>query len=214
MAFKIKDFISSTQEGLAREAHFDLQIVIPELVRSKLSQDQSEQLLNILCTSATLPSRTIDIAAIRPTGTGLINYFATGANFSAMDTTFYCDVNSNIIKIFQAWMESMVDIRTVGNYNSIEYRDNYSTQIILNHYTPTSDSPRTKYIFEKAFPVSFGPLTFGWSSLNNLVLVPVSFVYVSYKIDETPSRSVTNLSTTNQIGLYNNLPVTGNTPLE
>jgi hypothetical protein len=206
MAFTITDFKAEVSD-LAREAHFDLEIPnLPPVVSG------NSRRLTTLCAAANLPVRQADVVEIRRTGTGITTPFVVGMKFSTFYATFYCDDKSEIIKTFQTWMDGMMNLKRNGKLYTIEYRQNYSTDIFLNQYDSLGKKIST-YVFKEAFPQTFGPINFSWGSLNNLVLVPVSFLYTYYTVGDAPRSSIDNLSTTIQAGKNNNLSVTGFTPI-
>jgi len=206
MAFTITTFRDEV-EDLAREAHFDLEIPsLPPVVRGNSRQ------LTTLCAAANLPVRQADVVEIRRTGTGITTPFVVGMKFSTFYATFYCDRNSDVIKTFQTWMDGMMNLKKNGKLYTIEYRDNYSTNINLNQYNSEGKKIST-YVFKEAFPHTFGPINFSWGSLNNLVLVPVSFLYTYYTVGDESRSSIDNISTTIQSAKNNNLPVTGFSPI-
>lgn len=206
MAFSITDFIAATQDGLAREAHFELIINLPSLVKG------DSRKLTIMCNSATLPGRHADITQIRRFGQGLLSPYATGLVFDPLNVTFYCDSQGNTIKSLQSWMDTILDMKNVGQLNLIQYKANYSTEIVLNQYA-SDGTGIASYRFFSAFPSSIGPVNFGWAARDSLVLVPATFVYTLYEVGATPPKSIPNISTTPQTGQNNKLPVTGSTPI-
>lgn len=206
MAFTITDFKAEVTD-LAREAHFDLEIPsLPPVVN--LAFQGNSRRLTTLCAAANLPVRQAEVVEIRRTGTGITTPFVTGMKFSTFYATFYCDNKSEIIRTFQTWMDGMMNLKKVGKLYTMEYRQNYSTDIYLNQYNSEGKKIST-YVFKEAFPQTFGPINFSWGSVNNLVLVPVSFLYTYYTIGDAPKSSIDNISTAIQTGKNNRLPVTG-----
>lgn len=206
MAFSIKDFIAATQDGLAREAHFELVINLPAAVKG------DSRKLSIMCSSATLPSRSADLVQIRRFGQGLLSPFATSLIFEPLNVTFYCDSQGNTIKALQSWMDTILDTKNIGSLNMVQYKANYSAEIVLNQYA-SDGSGIASYHFHSAFPAQLGAINFGWAARDSLVLVPATFAYTLYDIGAAPPKSIPNISTTPQSGQNNRLPVTGNTPI-
>lgn len=206
MAFSIREFQAATDKGLAREAHFEMQINLPSIVKGDARQ------LSILCASATLPARQAEISKIRRSGQGLLSPYVTGLVYTPLEVTFYCDVKGNTIKTLQSWMDSMMDLKNVGNLNMVQYKKNYETELVLNQYA-SDGSGIASYHFYTAFPSALGSINFSWASRNNLILVPATFEYTYFDIGGNPPKSVPNISTTPQDGQNNRLPVTGETPI-
>lgn len=206
MAFSITDFIAATQDGLAREAHFELVINLPALVKG------DSRNLSIMCSSASLPSRSADVVQIRRFGTGLLSPFATSLIYDPFNVTFYCDSKGNTIKSLQSWMDLILEKKNIGTLNMIQYKANYSTEIVLNQYA-SDGTGIASYHFYSAFPSNIGSINFSWAARDSLVLVPATFSYTYYTVGDAPPKSIPNISTTPQAGQNNKLPVTGSTPI-
>lgn len=222
MSFNIKNFANGiARNGFAREGFFDVTITIPP----KLQVDRAgySRALNGLCTASNLPARQATLDAIKTDGLGLIRQFARGMQYSALDLTFYCDQNSDVIKFFNKWLDLIIDTKSNSNktLNMLEYRDNYTCpEILLNMYSDIEGNDQSEgtktatWKFSEAFPISCGPTNFSWGSRNNLILFPVAFVYHQYTYEgQDKGESISNLSTQQQPSKYNNQPVTGFQPI-
>lgn len=206
MAFNIRDFISATQEGLAREAHFEMLFNLPSLVKGDARQ------MSIMCNSATLPERNAEITTIRRAGHGLLNPYVVSTMYTPLNVTFYCDVNGNTIKSLQSWLDIMMDTTNMGNLNMIQYKNNYVVDLTLNQYD-SQGKGICSYNFRGAFLSSLGPVNFAWAGRDSLVLVPATFTYSTYQVGDAPPKSKPNISTSQQPAQNNRLPVTGSTPV-
>jgi hypothetical protein len=210
MAFDIGEFQKQIGGQLAREAFFDVNITFPEF----LGGSASSRLMTFLCVASNLPARQASISMVRTGGMGLTRSFVTGMQYSALDLTFYCDVNSNALKLFNSWLDYMLETKISGEMNLIEYRDNYTTKIVLNQYTDVVDGKKkgkktASWTFKEAFPYSVGPINFSWGSRNNLILIPAAFLYYNYHYDDTPDQSTDNPFNNLQLANYNLSPVRG-----
>jgi hypothetical protein len=205
MAFNINEFINATKDGLARESQFEMLITLPRTVKGDARQ------LSILCHTATLPNRGVEISTVRRGGQGLLTPIASGLTYQPLNVTFYCDAKGNTIKTLQNWMDSIMDLRNSGNLYMMQYRENYGSTIILNQYAADGTGIAT-YKFDYAFISSLGPINFSWASRNNLIMMPATFSYTLYTMGDAPQKIVPNLSTGIQPAQTTRLPVTGNTP--
>lgn len=224
MAFRITDFIAATKDGLAREAYFDAEIPLPATLISRNGSQRSNK-LSELCVAANIPVKQAEVVEYKRFGTGLRTAYVTGMRYSVLDLTFYCDAKSEVIRTVQDWLDSMFNYSVNGQLSTVEYKDNYTSKITVNQYDPgtnwldasdqvkNSRKPVVTYTFNEAFPYLFGPVNFSWGSRNNLILVPVSFVYTDYTMSKNPKSTVTNPSTTNITSQNNRLPATGVTNL-
>ncbi len=204
MAFNINDFKHSIPDGLAREAHFELQISLPSIVKGDARQ------MSLMCSAASLPSRSADISQIRRGGQGLLSPYVVGLSYTPLNVSFYCDVESNTIRTLQKWMDSYMDLR-VGNMYAMQYKENYISDLRLLQYD-SKGKKIAEYTFYGAFPANLGQVNFSWAAQNSLVIVPATFAYNYYKMDDSPPKSTGNLSTSLQPAQNNKLPVTGSTP--
>ena len=205
MAFSINQFIQETQKGLARDAHFEMLFSLPSIVSGNVRQ------MSILCNSANVPERAAEVVQVRRSGHGLLSPYVTSTAFAPFSVTFYCDADGETIKTMLSWVDSMMDFKNVGNFNMVQYKANYTSDITLNQYN-SDGSGVASYKFAGAFPSSVGPVNFSWASRDNLVLIPATFTYTTFRIGDAPPKALPNISTTPQPGKNNRLPVTGNTP--
>lgn len=222
MTFNISTFVNGiARNGFAREAFFDVSITIPQGL--KLDGPGTSRTLNGLCVASNLPVRQATLDAIKTDGLGLIRQFVRGMQYSSLDLTFYCDLDSEVIKIFNKWMDYLINTKSNNprEFNLLEYRDNYICEITLNQYSDLQDgvegegTKTATWKFKEAFPFSCGPVNFSWGSRNNLILFPVGFVYHQYVYEELNNKgpSINNLSTQLQPSKYNGQPVTGFQPI-
>lgn len=210
MAFNIETFQKQIGGALAREAFFDVNIRFPEF----LGGSASSRLMTLLCVASNLPARQASISTVRTGGMGLARQFVTGMQYSALDLTFYCDVKSDALKLLNKWLDYMLETKINGEMNLIEYRDNYTSEIVLNQYNDIVDGNKqgkkiATWTFKEAFPYSVGPINFSWGSRNNLILIPAAFLYYNYHYDDKPEQSTNNTFNNLQLGNYNNSPVRG-----
>lgn len=227
MSFNIKNFSNGiARNGFAREGFFDVTITIPP----KLARDGANisRALNGLCTASNLPARQATVDAVKTDGLGVIRQFARGMQYSALDLTFYCDIDSEVMKFFNDWLDYIIDTKNTNSnktFNLLEYRDNYiCPEIILNMYNDVEENldddgtgggkKTASWKFTEAFPYSAGPVNFSWGSRNNLVLFPVAFLYHQYSYEgKSKGPSLDNLSTQLQTSKYNGQAITGFQPI-
>jgi hypothetical protein len=187
MSFNIKEFSAATQDGLLREAHFELFVSLPRTIQGNIRQ------LSVLCSSATLPERQAEVVEIRRQGSGLQSPYVTGLKFTPLNVSFYCDAKANTIRLFQQWLDSMMSYKGASqNLNLVQYKSEYKSTLNLLQYDSQGEQV-AQYDFFTAYPVSVGPINFSWASRNSLVLVPVTFMYTYYEM-KPPAGSVSSTS--------------------
>jgi hypothetical protein len=193
MAFNINDFLQSVPNELAREAHFELQVNFPSGVGG------DEKLLSLMCGSVALPTRELEFSANRRYSQGLETYYATGMKFTPLSVSFYCDTNTTAITSMHKWMDTMMDLKTSGNLMSVAYKDDYKKDIKLTQFD-TSGATINSYTFVEAFPFQIGQINFSWAARNNIIIVPVTFFYSYYTVNNNHAGNpiVNNQSTYNK----------------
>jgi hypothetical protein len=206
VAFNIQEFIENTSNGLAREAHFQLIVTLPPVVKA------DNRKLSILCHSANLPARSPDVAEVRRTGTGILNPFVSGMRYGELRTDFYSDIEGVVIGLFQSWMDSYMSVRTGStNYHQVEYRKNYATDLELQHFD-SEGNVIGHYKFVEAFPVFLGDINFSWSARNSIVNVPVTFKYTYYYSIPVPQQTLKSVPSDTTPQQVNLLPKKNYTP--
>jgi hypothetical protein len=188
MAFNVNDFINQTKDGFAREAHFEIIFTLPNIISGNVKK------LSFLCNSAAIPDRRLDTVKVRRTGQGFINSFAVGSEYGHLDLSFYCDAKSDNLKLVHKWLDAIFEVQGPDNLHTVAYRDDYVTTVTLIQYD-SQGKVIAEFEFVEAFPEFISKINFSWGSHNNLVTIPVSFVY-SYYIEKgqkpTVSDSITN----------------------
>lgn len=206
MAFDISKFLSQTQEGFAREAHFELQLTPPPSINSDSQQ------IALTCSLANQPGRSVEMESTRIFGHGIPVPIAYGLLYTTLDISFYCDVNGKTLKMLHDWFDLVMPNKTVGsNAMLLNYHDTYSGTGILTQYAPDGSTIMTTKFID-IFPSSLGPINFSWAAQDSLVLIPATFTYTYYTVDnQTNTQGTRNVSTTQQPSQVTNLPSTGNT---
>lgn len=196
MAFNINNFIEQTKDGFAREAHFELIILLPSIV----SGDSRK--LSFLCNSASLPDRRLETAKIRRTGQGFITSFVTGSEYGHLDVTFLCDSRADNLKLLHKWMDSIFNVQGPTGLHTVAYKDDYATKITLIQYN-SEGKAIAEWDFLDAFPEFLSKVNFSWASKDNIISVPASFVY-SYYIEKAQTPTIEQQKQTNLQEAQNN----------
>jgi hypothetical protein len=171
MAGSINDFKSSFNTDLARANRFDVRIIAPlTLVATTLLPSRN---LTLRCENAELPSRTF--ATMDRKTYGPVEKLPYLSTYNDLNLTFIVDGDMNQKKFFDAWLE-LVNPKFTNDFN---YRDDYSTSIIINQYDVSNQLTYSIELIE-AYPVSINQLDLDWGSDAHHRLT-VSFAYTEWK---------------------------------
>lgn len=194
MPFDIEEFKTrGLQAGLMRPAYFFARITPPRVFGSS---DRARQ-LQFLCTSAQLPSVSIDTQTVMPYGQGVSIKKPTGVTLGDINLSFYADGEGNSIEFFYSWLRSIVSWGDMGeNFNGaypgeVRYRDDYQTTIEIYQYNgaPLSSGRVdeaggfiTCFKFFNAFPVNVGDTQLNWSAGEEIQTVNVAFTFEHFTV--------------------------------
>jgi hypothetical protein len=98
------------------------------------------------------------------------------------------DSDHNILKYFHHWSQKIINhgAPDSGQFNEVNgrypyeigYKDEYSTRIVIRHYSNESfDNKYYEIILERAFPIVIGDVELAWENNDTYLTLPVSFSY-------------------------------------
>lgn len=171
MPRSLEEFKSSFTTDLARANRFEANIYVPLTLFSQL--DVTSRNLSLRCETAQLPGRTI--ATMDRKTYGPIEKLPYISTYNDIDLTFILDGDMKQKYFFDAWLDK-VNPKTTNNMN---YRDQYSTSIIINQYDVAN---KLRYSVEliQAYPISINQLDLDWGSDSPHKLT-VTFVYTYWQ---------------------------------
>jgi len=201
MPFNISDFRSTFDRlgGPARSNLFEMRI--SKLPRGTANSSQlTPRDFRFFCQSVQIPgiqfeeSTQVHVAQQKKT-------FPVGFNTTPLQTVFMLDSDHQIMTFFHQWMQQIVRYGAEGgNFSEIDgklpyeigYKDDYSTDITIHHYT--TDSFASSYYetkLENAHPIQMGDIDLSWSDNDSYLTLPVSFVYdrISFSGEKAGSNS-------------------------
>jgi hypothetical protein len=164
---------------------------------------------DFLCTEATLPGSTFDMAEESGSRQGIIERFPTRRIYSDFNLTFYVDSDYNLIRLFEEWMNYIDPIHgekktyagsengQVGYLDSndfyrFKYPKTYKRKIAITkferdfiNYDPvtksktTNDQSTLTYEFIDAFPTNLTALPLSYEG-STITKTTVNFSYSRY----------------------------------
>lgn len=185
MPFNISEFKSTFERfgGPARSNLFEVRI-------SKLPRGVSTLVgprdFRFFCQSVQIPGVVFEEAAmVHPAQQK--KTFPVGYQTNPVQAVFMLDSDHQILSFFHEWMQQIVRYGSKGGVLSevdgklpyeIGYKDEYSTDITIHHYT--TDSFTNSFYetrLENAHPIQIGDIDLSWSENDSFLTLPVSFVY-------------------------------------
>ena len=180
--------VSNIKANLLRPAltsHFEVELGIPDPLRSWLGQSQDK--LNLMCSEAVLPGSALATIDITNDFQGVTERHAYRRQFDqSIDLTFYVDAEKYIpIKFFEKWislaMNEQSDSEMASEYYS--YRAAYPTTYTATGLTvrkfERDHKSQIEYEFVKSFPLAITsmPVTYDTASL---LKCSVQMTYIRY----------------------------------
>jgi hypothetical protein len=180
----VSEFVSEISgRGLARQNRF-----LVEIPNVNFWPGGDENLLSLLCQSASLPGATIAVkkqnlfgpAYIRPAS---INYGETLA------MTFLCDQEMWIKRLFDLWMHRVVNLSSF----TVNYKNEYARDIVISQLD-TKENATYQVKLIDAFPVSMGAMALNQSALDRFHLLPMTFAYRYWETDLVSNSEIFDIS--------------------
>ena len=200
----------------ALTSHFEVKIPIPNKLDNNFLTPNGlpgfrtgkQDHLNLLCSETILPGSNLATLDINNDHTGVTERHAYRRIYDdRIDFTFYVDADNYLpIKYFELWMKFIVDEskatqsdRGVGAEGSnyfyrIRYPEDYMCQsgleVIKFERTGKGQvytGATLKYEFVNAFPISVSSMPVSYEA-SSLLKCSVSFSYIRYLLNHTPSK--------------------------
>jgi len=193
------------QRSIAQTNRFLVTLPLPQL--GQFSNNVQPEMLQLLCSSATLPGVSLNTVPFRPYGTGMFENIVTGAAVAPVTLNFYCDATGVIQNFFYEWIDRIYGFSTKPQFgildrypNTVEYRESYEVQMLVTVYNEVEDKVVVCQLIE-AFPASIGEIQFSWSNTNEICILPVTFNYTTWSY-ETPENIGKPSSDKRQLSLF------------
>ena len=184
----ISQFLTSFKNELARQNHFEVDIMLP----SGLSTygDFSRSNLNLRCEATELPGRSLLTAPMKVYG--VEEKYPYLSNFNDITLTFIVTDTMIEKKIFESWINF---IHPSSTFN-FKYKNQYATEMkIIQYDMRKEESYKIKLL--NAYPIGTNQLDLNWNSegYHNLT---VSFVYDKWEDMSEASIDALDLEISNE----------------
>jgi hypothetical protein len=180
LPFEINELRSSiSKHGVQKASHFTAMITLPSSV------PDSDGIMGdavIRVNSINLPGVNFGLDEIRHKGFGLGEKRPLSASYDDISLTLIADGQGKLASTLHRWMEFIFpsDIaRGADGVEYFEYPNNYYGGLEITMYDTTGEK-HTTFNFIQPFPSNIGGMQMSWDSVDNLLLLPVTFSYRSY----------------------------------
>lgn len=207
MAFNIYDMLGALDDsgGFTKASKFLVEIYPPQSLNSLGSNPN----VFFLCDSANLPGISLSTDDVQVTGYGISEKRPRSAEFGPVNLSFFCDSNTKVFSFFHRWLQSIYNFNldtapsgTAGGLpmNTFAYPKEYYGVVNISHFDDTGEQI-IQYTLNDAFPTAVGDIPLDWGLTDQLIKIPVSFVYkywTAQTLDpgEIDARSQANYFTT------------------
>lgn len=182
----ITDFISTIKGvGLAKQNHYTFTMIPPNKVYAfgDGTHGMDLRMLQLLCSSCTLPGVNIDTVQHRTFGEAY--QMPNDKTYGNVVSTFYVDGNLDVKKLFDQWSEVIMDpvSRTFNFYSD------YTTNIAIIIYD-SHGYPHYEVVLEDAYPKSINDITLAYSN-HDFMTLDVTWAYrkwSSFQIENSLHR--------------------------
>ena len=150
---------------------------------------------SLLCTSAPIPQKTINVTKIRYSG--LQVPFPASMDYDSIVVKFIVDKDCTIVKFFDSWM-SLISGRSGNILSGLSYYDDIKTDLYIYKVDRVGNKNYLS-ILEGAFPIGMSALDNSTDS-EGINTIDVTFTFIGEKINYNPDDLLSKIEET-----YNNI---------
>lgn len=197
-SMKILDITNITSavnryKGYAKPSLFAVNITPPpSLVNDDIAKD-----LVFFTGNAELPGIDFNVEQYRSKGYGTTEPRLTEANFAPINMSFFADGKGMVQGFFQKWAQKQYNFDPTLSKSTaagtpsetFAYPADVWATIEITHYTAAADPIHT-YTLHKASISSIQPISLGWELNDQLMFLPVTFVYKAWGTKVTAANQV------------------------
>src|SRR6185437_2241387 len=180
--FRLDDFKGEVLgKGLAEDNRFEMFIGIPPCLTT-WGQYMQGSIIRI--ESVSFPPLSLYVKQRRTYGAAEpMPVSADYGGEAGLTVTFLIDRDMNTKKMFDAWMDSIVDTDS----QTVSYPDSYTTMLGI-HQLDRTDGSVYETVIRDAFPKSLGAMTVSQNAQGNFMRLPVTFGYRKWICHEVASQ--------------------------
>lgn len=173
--------IEMSQLPLIFDKDSDGNVTVNEFLQNMgLSKESiSKDFLTLLCTSAPIPSKSINISKIKYSGLQIT--FPGTMDYDSVSFKFLVDMDMKVLAFFNVWMSAITG-RINNKMNGLEYLDNIKSKIRVVKLNKENKRVYTTEL-ESAFPISISEIT-NDTEIENADVITVKFAYIGENLSE------------------------------
>lgn len=145
------------------------------------------QLVTLRAERVNQPGIQLMTSTVRRHGVGPLEKKPYSAGFNDVNISFIGDASGVIHQFFYVWMSSIIGFDNLpqagvavdsfyGKPFELSYRDSYKTTIDIVTYDEIQQKIGVIKLYN-AYPIALGEIQRDWSSINELVRIPITFTY-------------------------------------
>lgn len=191
---KVSDFVGKISNGLARSNRFIVNLTPPKPVADNMLGQGSANLDNtrlqnilLLCDSAQLPGISLNSAPFRTFGE--VREIPYELRYEPINLTFFVDVEMNVKKLFDLWINSTL-IKETRKFN---YYDSYTSPMKIYVQDMQENNRYIVELFE-AYPKAVGDIQLDYAN-RDVMKLQVTMMYkywrsyqVAYSISQERTK--------------------------
>lgn len=210
MPFNVSEFSSQVnRHGLAVTNLFVLNIAPPSTFGNVFSPRD----LPFFCRSVDLPDLNVNIMEAKPYSIGALQAFPMGMSYDQLACEFMLDLNMNILKFFERWIQLIYNYDSSGgpmsavngmNPSELNYKRDYVGTIEVYMYSSHDYNNVHKITYYDAFPINVKLPQLAWNNTAELAILPIQFRFSSIKYEGAITGQVDNSAVYRGINFGNN----------
>ena len=172
----LQNFISEVKnKGLMKNTHFGVLINTPSvLMNVDIASAGAMKRYIMFCDSTSLPGTSLSTVDV--TAYGEIREQPTQRIYDPVNLTFYVDVNFTIKKLFDLWINAIIDPTTRNH----AYYNDYTTTVEI-YVFDTEHNTRYKVTLHECYPKSVGNIAMSYGS-DGIMKLDVTMQYRYYTV--------------------------------
>ncbi|AGR47792.1 tail tube monomer [Sinorhizobium phage phiM7] len=210
MAFRLDEFRANLNSvgGLAKPSKFAVYITAPSFITGVASSYDSfaeddltfamndginvadARVLSMLCDSAQLPGKTLQVVETRPQGFGKVSKIPFDIHHDPLSLSFMLDNDHRVMNFLQYWFQEIINTNSDFEGNSatfknrtayeLNYKKTYATTMLIHFFSSVDENSFIEYEFHDVYPMQIAPIQLGWDQNDQFAKVNVEFAYSAY----------------------------------
>lgn len=186
--FNIEAFkaVTTAKGGFMRNNRFLMTFPMPQTMLDHMDVGRT---IEFWGENVNLPGYQLVTHDVRRWTYGPIEKRPFAPNFTPLQCTFLIDNDSEILRFFNNWMQSIMPHDTEAGMNNgsnygglpyeLKYKEQYVTDLNIYTYSETGE-PVLNIVCKEAFPSHVVDIPLSWEDTNNIAKLQVTFDYLDW----------------------------------